>query len=256
MRRALLAAIVAVLTLPAAAQASTLGAVGGLRDPAAGVLQLTVQAVETDGIGLRSATATLAGQALDTQYFAAPDCEPGVCPAVATVALTAPTDDVPDGPARLEVTVEDAAGTVTHVVDETITIANTLPTSTPTVTVSVGAGAKVPQAGPGGPSGPEPGSGGAGGGCRLAADGAVRGAGGPGLGVRAAGRPAGAGDQAAGTAAATAAGRASRNARVRFAGAAPRRGADRRGDRRAGPQQRGALLRTVRGQRAGPGDHP
>jgi hypothetical protein len=154
MRRALLAAVVAALTLPAAAQASTSGAVGGVRDPAGGVLELTVQAVETDGIGLRHASVSLAGTMLDTESFAEPDCAPGVCPAVGTVALTAPTYGVPDGPARLEVTVEDAAGTVTPVVDQTVTIVNRQPTSTSTVTVSVGAGTKKPQTGPSGPGGP------------------------------------------------------------------------------------------------------
>lgn len=154
MKRALLAAAVAVLTLPATAQASTLGAVGGVRDPAGGVLDLTVQAVETEGIGLRRATATLGGITLDTRSFAEPDCVPGVCPTVATVGLTVPTTAVPDGPARLEVTVEDAAGSVTHVVDQTITVNNKPVVSTSTVTVSVGAGSKKPQTGPGGPGGP------------------------------------------------------------------------------------------------------
>jgi hypothetical protein len=154
MKRALLGSLVAVLTLPAAAQASTSAAVGGVRNPAGGVLELTVQAVENEGIGLRRATVTLAGTPLDTESFAEPDCAPGVCPAVGTVVLTAPTYGVPDGPARLEVTVEDAAGTVTHVVDETITVLNRQPTSTSTVTVSVGGGSKKPQPGPGGLGGP------------------------------------------------------------------------------------------------------
>jgi hypothetical protein len=154
MKPALLAAVVAALTVSPAAQAATSGAVGGVRDPAGGVLDLTVQAVENGGVGLRRASVTLGGTALDTAAFAEPDCAPGVCPAVGTVALSAPTYGVPDGPARLEVTVEDAAGTVTHVVDQTITIVNRQPTSTSTVTVSVGAGAKNPQTGPGGPGGP------------------------------------------------------------------------------------------------------
>lgn len=154
MTRALLAGLVALLTLPAAAQASTSAAVGGVRNPAGGVLELTVQAVENEGIGLRRATVILAGTPLDTESFAEPDCVPGVCPAVGTVALTAPTYGVPDGPARLEVTVEDAAGTVTHVVDQTVTVLNRQPTSTSTVTVSVGGGSKKPQPGPGGPGGP------------------------------------------------------------------------------------------------------
>jgi hypothetical protein len=156
MRRALLAAVVAVLTLPAAAQAATFGAVGGLRNPAAGDLELTVQAVETEGIGLRRATAILGGNTTDTVTFAEPDCEPGICPAVGTVSLLVPTAVVTDGTSRIEVTVEDAAGTVTHVLDETITVANTPVVSTPTVTVSVGGGSKTPQTGPpNGPGGPD-----------------------------------------------------------------------------------------------------
>jgi hypothetical protein len=157
MRRALIAAVAALLTLPAAAQAATHGAVGGLRDPAAGTLQLTVQAVETDGTGLRRATAILGGHTLDSQYFGDdPGCAPGACPTVATVALAVPTTAVADGPARLEVTVEDAAGSVTHVVDQTVTIANRPVVSNPTVVVTVGGGAKKPQTGPGtgGPAGP------------------------------------------------------------------------------------------------------
>jgi hypothetical protein len=154
MRRALLAAFVAALTVPAPAQGATAAAVGGVRDPASGVLDLTVQAVESEGIGLRRASVRLGGTALDSASFAEPDCQPGVCPAVGTVALSAPTYGVADGPARLEVTVEDAAGTVTHVVDQTVTVINRQPTSTSTVTVSVGAGAKNPQQGPGGPGGP------------------------------------------------------------------------------------------------------
>jgi hypothetical protein len=153
-RRALLAAVVAVLTVPATAQASTSGAVGGLRDPASGVLELTVQATESDGIGLRRADARLAGALIDSADFAEPDCAPGLCPDVGNVPLSVPTYGVPDGPARLEVTIEDAAGTVTHVVDQTVTVTNTPVVSTSTVTVSVGAGAKKPQTGPGGPSGP------------------------------------------------------------------------------------------------------
>jgi len=154
MRRALIAAVAALLSLPAAAQASTSGAVGGVRDPAAGTLRLSVHAVETDGIGLRRATVLLGGNILDNQYFADPDCVPGVCPTVATVDLAVPTGAIPDGPARLEVTVEDAAGTVTHVVDQTVTVTNKPVVSNPTVVVSVGGGAKNPQAGPGGPGGP------------------------------------------------------------------------------------------------------
>ena len=154
MRRALIAAVAALLTLPAAAQAEVHGAVGGLRDPAAGTLQLNVRVTETTGVGVRRATAMLGGHLLDSQYFADPACAAGVCPTVATVDLAVPTTAVPDGTARLEVTVEDATGTVTHVVDQTITVVNKPVVSNPTVVVSVGGGAKNPQSGPNGPGGP------------------------------------------------------------------------------------------------------
>jgi len=154
MRRALIAAVAALLTLPAAAQAEVHGAVGGLRDPAAGTLQLNVRVTETTGVGVRRATAMLGGHLLDSQYFADPACAAGVCPTVAIVDLAVPTTAVPDGTARLEVTVEDATGTVTHVVDQTITVVNQPVVSNPTVVVSVGGGAKNPQSGPNGPGGP------------------------------------------------------------------------------------------------------
>jgi hypothetical protein len=165
MRLALpITAILLALALAQTAQAATFGAVGGLRNPAAGVLDLSVQAVETEGVGLRRVTALLGGNTLDSAFFADPDCTPGACPAVGLVTLRVPTSGVPDGERRLEVIVEDGTGTVTHVIDQPITIANTPPKNTSTVTVNVGAGAKSPQPGPGGPG---PGAGGQGeNGCR------------------------------------------------------------------------------------------
>jgi hypothetical protein len=145
--------LVAALLLAAgtpAAMAATTGAVGGVRDPAAGTLDLSVQASEHDGAGLRSAAVYLAGELLDAQPFADPACGPGTCPAVGTVALNAPTDGVADGPQRLEITVEDGAGTVTHLVDRTITVANTSPTYTSSVTLTIGSGTTT------GPSGTTP----------------------------------------------------------------------------------------------------
>ena len=148
-----IAALALVLLAPATAHAATYGAVGGVRDPAAGLLELTVQAVETDGVGLRRATALLGGQVLDSVFFADPDCTADTCPDVATASLRVPTTAVADGTRRLEVTVEDSAGTVTHVADQTIRVDNAPVISTSTVTVSVGAGAKAPQPGGGGPGG-------------------------------------------------------------------------------------------------------
>ena len=123
-----------------AALAATAGAVGGVRDPAAGTLELTVQASENGGAGLRSAAVTLAGQLLDSAAFDDPGCVAGGCPEVGSVSLTAPTAGVADGPQRLEVTVEDGAGRVVHVVDRTITVANVQPPVPSTVTLTLGSG--------------------------------------------------------------------------------------------------------------------
>jgi hypothetical protein len=147
----LLLAILVLLALPAAAQGATFAAVGGLRDPASGVLDLSVQAVENEGVGLRQASATLDGQGLATASFDDPTSSVG------TAALAVDTSAVPDGVRRLVITVEDAAGTVTTVLDHTITVANTLPTWTSTVVVSVGAGATSPKPSPGPGPGPQPG---------------------------------------------------------------------------------------------------
>jgi hypothetical protein len=70
-----------------------------------------------------------------------------------------PTTAVADGQRRLEVIVEDAAGTPAHVLDRTITVRNTPLRWTSSVTITLGGGAKTPQPGPG-PGGPGPGPGG------------------------------------------------------------------------------------------------
>jgi hypothetical protein len=155
---AIIAALGVALLAPQAAHAVTYGAVGGVRDPAAGLLELSVQAVETQGNGLRRAKAILGGITLDSAFFADPDCTPGSCPAVGGVILRVPTRAVVDGTQRLEVTVEDGAGTVTHVVDQLVTVNNAPVVSTPSVTVSVGGGAKTPQPDDGGPGPVGPGA--------------------------------------------------------------------------------------------------
>lgn len=48
------------------------------------------------------------------------------------------TTGVPDGPQRLEVTVEDGAGRVVHLVDRTISVANVQPPTSSTVTLTIG----------------------------------------------------------------------------------------------------------------------
>ena len=130
--------VVAMLAVAPAAMAETTGAVGGVRDPAAGTLELTVQASEHGGAGLRSAAVTLAGELLDAAPFDDPACTAGTCPAVGSVNLLAPTTGVPDGPQRLEVTVEDGNGDVVHLVDRTVTVANVQPPYSSTVTLTIG----------------------------------------------------------------------------------------------------------------------
>jgi hypothetical protein len=154
-----------LLAAAPAAMAETTGAVGGVRDPAAGTLELTVQASENGGAGLRSAAVTLAGELLDAAPFGDPDCVAGGCPEVGSVSLTAPTTGVPDGPQRLEVTVEDGAGRVVHLVDRTITVANIQPPMHSTVTLTIGSN---PSTGPsGGTEEPPGGVGGQQTGCRA-----------------------------------------------------------------------------------------
>jgi hypothetical protein len=146
----------ASLAFAAPAQARVTAAVGGVRDPAAGKLELWVQASERDGNGLRSARAVLDGQPLDEGFFDEPGCAAGECPQVGGVALSLPTTAVSDGERRLEVIVEDGAGANQHVLDRSITVANTPIPWTSTVTVGVGSGGTEP--------GPPGGGGGGGGG--------------------------------------------------------------------------------------------
>lgn len=146
-----------------AAMAETTGAVGGVRDPATGTLELTVQASEHAGVGLRGAAVTLAGRLLDAAPFADSDCEPGTCPEVGTLSLSAPTTGVADGPQRLEVTVEEGDGRIVHLVDRTVTVANTPPQYSSTVTLRVGSS---PSSGASGGTQPPGGVGGEQTGCR------------------------------------------------------------------------------------------
>jgi hypothetical protein len=150
------AAGVLVATLLAAAPAAaadTTGAVGGVRDPATGTLDLSVQASEHSGAGLRSASVTLDGQLLDRAPFADPACAAGACPAIGTVSLAVPTTGVADGPHRLAVSVEDGAGGVTTILDRVVTVANALPSHSSTATLTLGSGDTT------GPTGDPPGAG-------------------------------------------------------------------------------------------------
>jgi hypothetical protein len=121
-----------------------------MRDPAAGRLELSVQAVQTDGNGLRRTSAILDGTTLASADIGEPGCQPGACPAVGGAILYVATAAAVDGPHRLEVTVEDGAGDVVHLLDEMIAVRNAPVTPVPpvTVTVTVQAGLDVPQAAP------------------------------------------------------------------------------------------------------------
>jgi hypothetical protein len=149
------------LAFAAPAQARVTAAVGGVRDPAAGQLDLWVQASERDGAGLRAARVVLDGQQLDEGFFDEPGCTAGECPQVGGVALIVPTTAVSDGERRLEVIVEDGAGVAEHVLDRSITVTNTPIPWTSTVTVGIGSGATEPDppgggGGGGGGGGPTP----------------------------------------------------------------------------------------------------
>lgn len=141
------AAVAADTTAPA-------GAVGGVRDPAAGILELTVRATD-DGAGLSVATGSLGGRVLDTARFDSGGC----CPAVGEVRLRVPTALVADGPQRLVVQVTDGAGNAAKLVDQVVTVINTPPLHQPIVTVVVGSrgGGPSPSPGPGGSPPPAPG---------------------------------------------------------------------------------------------------
>jgi hypothetical protein len=151
----LLLALAVLLTAAPAARADVRGAVAGVRDPAAGVVELTVLASEDDSVGLRSAGATLGGERLAAAPFADPACLPDVtdpagCPASGSVTLLVDTTEAPDGLRRLEVAVEDGAGRVTRLVDRPIRVANAPLLWQSTVTLTLGSGtprAGVPPAG-------------------------------------------------------------------------------------------------------------
>ena len=123
----------------AAAAAAPAGGVSGVRDPASGVLRLVVLASADEG--LRSARAGLDGAEAATGSFGC-DSEPATCPSAGEVTLLVPTTGVPDGPHRLTVTVTDAAGQETRLVDRVVTVANAPVVQQTTVTVGIGTGSR------------------------------------------------------------------------------------------------------------------
>jgi len=145
-------ALATVLVLAPAANAAVVddaaptGAVGGVRSQAAGVLTLTVFAVD-GGLGLSRAAAAIDGIPLDEARFGdgtcveAPAEEAGTgCPPVSTATLDVPTTAFADGPHELTVTARDAALNVSTLIRQTVTVANTPPKHSSTVTVDVGSG--------------------------------------------------------------------------------------------------------------------
>ena len=116
-------------------------AVGGVRDPAIGTLDLEVNAVDT-GVGLWRATASLddtpvAGASFGGCAELSPadttvDLALGaLCPGVAQVPLAVDTRTVPDGQHTLRVVVTDAAGNTKESI-HTLTVMNAVATPTPT----------------------------------------------------------------------------------------------------------------------------
>ncbi len=155
-----LAASLALAPAAVADIAPPTGAVGGRTNPAAGVLDLSVQATDS-GLGLSRAAAALDGQVLAAARFSGagacvevPDEDAGTgCPASDTASLQLPTTGVADGPHTLTVIAQDAAGNIGTLVDETITVANTPPDNHSSVTITVGSGQTTvppPGSGPGG----------------------------------------------------------------------------------------------------------
>ncbi len=117
--------------------------VGGFHSPAAGVMDLTVQASDT-GAGLASASAALDGTTVAATGF--PSCaelSPGdashdlalgaLCPAAGTRMLSVDTASMPDGDHQLAVKVLDAAGNVREL-DFTVIVQNGVATPSPTAT--------------------------------------------------------------------------------------------------------------------------
>jgi hypothetical protein len=126
--------VATALTIAALAPA---GAVGGVRDPASGTLDLSVVATGSD---LVTATASLDGVALDEAGFGGAD--------TGVVELRVPTTGVADGPHRLRVAVEDATGDSATLVDRTITVANAPVRQTAVVEVTVGSAGEPAAAAP------------------------------------------------------------------------------------------------------------
>ena len=145
---------VVALLAPAIASAAPTASVGGLRSPASGTLELTVQAVSD--VELVSATAELDGQTVDTGFFEAGACLSGsevACPAVVQLTVPVTKEVVANGLHTVRITVLDVSG-ATFVRESEITVDNTVIPNNPVVVVSVGSGSLNPSPPPG-PVGPD-----------------------------------------------------------------------------------------------------
>ena len=142
-----------LLVAPSVASAAAQGNATGWRDPAAGLMSLTVQANPGD-VPLQNAGASLGGEVLAVEDFVDGSCE-GICRSI----LDVDTTEVPDGQRELVVWVTDEDGTSTELLRRMITVENTPRVYTPIVTVEIGSGTINPQPSPpdgpiGGDSGP------------------------------------------------------------------------------------------------------
>ena len=139
----------AAAALGAAETTAPTGAVGGVRSPASGMLQLLINASD-EGSGLANAEAQLDGAAPVFVRLGSGECPerpapgseppPGACPAsVSAIPLSLDTRTVPDGERPLRVRVTDGAGNTATLVDEEIVVRNAPPQGRGTVaTVKVG----------------------------------------------------------------------------------------------------------------------
>ena len=141
-------------TVPVAQNSSPpTGAVSGVRSPmeAASTLNLMIDASDT-AAGLASAQASIGGNTASVSLC--PASMAGKCPETAVnVPLSVSVGGA--GSNELVVSVTDAAGDTTTLVDQTIEVQSPTPPGSNTVTIGIGSGGGPPESGPpeGGPTG-------------------------------------------------------------------------------------------------------
>jgi hypothetical protein len=119
-------------------------AVGGISDPASGVLNVEVQARAAQG-RLASTAVDVDGAAVASAGLCPPDSTSGCQAEHATMPLD--TQALADGEHHVVVTVTDADGHTIDAVDRDFDVLNHPPAGSPTATMNVGAGAATPQGG-------------------------------------------------------------------------------------------------------------